>query len=72
MTTATASWKSYSFTGHVLWKSAVPVLITSQEASKLLTLSLVTGADPSKACPVSNQNLGGSQWTGLVILCVHV
>ena len=28
--TATASWKNYGFTEHVLWESAVPVLITSK------------------------------------------
>ena len=45
-TTAAAFWKNSSFDEHVLQESAAFVCILSQEASKQLALSVVTGDNP--------------------------
>ena len=47
VTTATAFWMNGSFDERVLQESAALVLKLSQEASKQLTLSVVTGDNPT-------------------------
>ena len=68
--TAAAFWKNSSFADCVLLESVVPVLMLKWEASKQLASSVVIGDHPIQACTARTENLGGGQWTRLVI-CLY-
>jgi len=65
--TAVAFWKNCSFNECVLQEISGSLLILSQEASKQLASSVVTGDDPAQVCisSASNKHLGHGQQTRL-------